>query len=95
MFSVELFLGYPVEGGFAEALGRVDPQLANLFIQGGENYLQQVVHQDVRYLGKFAGEMCDIGRLELLEKNIFSLLKKLIPDYSYESVSLVLFPTNK
>lgn len=92
MFGVKLFLGFPVNGSLSSAIEKMDPQIVDLFIQEGDNYLKQVIYQDVRYLGKFAGEICDIGSLELLEKNVYSLLKKLISDYPYEDVSLVLFP---
>lgn len=92
MFSLEMFLGFPMDAAFGEALERLDPQVAALFIRDDDHYLKQVVDEDVSYLGKFVGSVCDSATLDLMEKNIYSLLKKLVPDYPYEAVPLILFP---
>jgi hypothetical protein len=92
MLGVELFLGFPVDPTFTKELSQIDPQLVALFIQNDDNYLKEIVYHDVRYLGKFAGKISDTSDLKLLEANIYSLLKKMIPDYPYENVPLVLFP---
>lgn len=92
MFSVELFLGFPLDSSFISALGKLDPREVGVFIRDGDQYLQEVTYREQRYLGKYVGEMSSIESLELIESNVFSLLKKLIPDYPYKEVSLSLFP---
>ena len=42
------------------------------------------------YLGRFVGKNTTLTELELLEKNIISLIKRLVPDHPYEGGSLVL-----
>ncbi len=93
MYSVALFLGFPIDHAFAEALKSIDSQLANLFIRkNDDSYLQEVSYNGVRYLGKFAGEINDPASLKLLEENIYSLLKRIVPNYQFERGALVLFP---
>ena len=95
MFSMALFLGFPVDASLSEALESVDSKLAVLFLENNDaHYLKEVVYQDVRYLGKFAGEITNLANLTLLEANIYSLLKKVVPDYSFRKNSLVLFPAS-
>ncbi len=77
------------------ALKRVDAKLAALFIRNDtEDYLREIIHQDCHYLGKFAGEVSDCHHLRLLEVNIYSLLKKIVPGYPCEGVPLQLFPVS-
>lgn len=92
MLLFGLFLGYPIEDDFAEVLESVDPQVSALFItQESSEYLQEIIHNDRRYLGKFTGEAVGSQELILLESNIYSLLKKIVPNYPYDRVPLVLF----
>jgi hypothetical protein len=90
---VELFLGFSVDESFSKALSSIDPQVKNLFIRSDtHDYLQEVAYNDRRYIGKFVGEITDSKQLKLIESNIYSLLKKIIPDYPSEQVSLQVFP---
>lgn len=92
MLKAELFIGFPVTFECASALDQVAPEMRQLFIQheSGE-YLQEVVYGETRYLAKSVGETADVAALPLLERNIYSLLHRLIPDYPFEATPLVLF----
>lgn len=92
MYSAKLFLGFPVDQEFSFHLQKVNPHLTSLFIQKSGQYLEEVNFKGVSYLGKYAENVTDSSELELLEANVYSLLKKLVPDYSYEKVPLLLFP---
>lgn len=90
MFSFRLFFGLPLDPQFSSALEKVNPQQLACFIREGDEYLQKINHEGVGYLGRFVGKSTSLTELELLEGNIISLLKRLVPDHSYEGVSLVL-----
>lgn len=91
MYNSSLFLGFPVSYSYADALTKIDPQILNLFISENiESYLKEVSVDGVRYVGKFVEEVLTIPDLVVLEKNIYSVLNKFVPDYPYEDVPLVL-----
>lgn len=93
MFEISLFLGCPVESSFAIALESVDPRIVALFIQDGDvHYLQEIIHEGKRYIGKFTEQITDIASLSLMESNIHSLLKKVVSGYPCEDLSLYLIP---
>ena len=92
MYSAKLFLGFPVDPLFAVKLEKVNPALLNEFIkEDGEN-LCEMHHQQMRYLGKQLGSIISLDRIELLEKNIVSFLRRLVPDFPYEEAPLYLIP---
>lgn len=86
-----LFLGFPVNADFSRLLSEVNPYMTSLFIQEKGDYLQELVFKNGKYLGKPIENITDFSELELLEANIFSILKKLVPNYPYENTPLVLF----
>lgn len=92
MFDLVMFLGFPLQADFAQASAHLDPKLTRLFTAQNEEYLREVVYQNEVYWGKSIGEICDVDKLELLEKNVYSLLKKIVPDYPYGNTCLYLFP---
>src|SRR5438105_1590338 len=92
MFVAKLFLGFPIEHDFSLKLDKVNPEIVSLFVKKGGDYLEKINFKGVSYLGKFVGDIADGTALELLEANIYSLLKKLVPEYSYEKIPLLLFP---
>lgn len=53
--------------------------------------LNEIQYNGVRYLGKFVKNEASLTQLELLEANIFSLLKKLVTHFEYRSSDLFLF----
>lgn len=88
--SLSLFLGFCVTREFSAALDQVNPGLKTLLLEGGEHYLQEHQMADARYLGKNLGEMTDLTELELVEKNIYSLLQRLVPSFPVEEYPLTL-----
>ncbi|MGK5594124.1 MAG: hypothetical protein ACSNEK_02045 [Parachlamydiaceae bacterium] len=90
--DVELFLGYPLSKDLAEKFSNVKKELLALFIQSHPDYLQETVYRGQRYLGKRVGSIADLDALFLLQENILSLLKKIVPDHSYHKKALILFP---
>ncbi len=92
MFHFQLFLGFPVDELYSKQLDRVNPNLLKAFIQEDGDYLTDVHHNDMRFIGKTIPETIALPQLELLEQNVYSLLRKLVPEFSYEEVPLYLFP---
>lgn len=88
----QLFLGFLVDSRFQKELDLLDQDFKNVFIREGSNYLQQVSHGGNIYLGKYLGERSDLQTLHSVEKNIYSLIAKLTPNYPCQEQSLRLFP---
>lgn len=92
LYRPRLFLGFCVDPAFQTLYSQLSPEKKALFIQKGDAYLQEHFHEDRLYLGKFIEGTSDVPALELLSLNIFSLLKKLVPDYPYQKTQLWLIP---
>lgn len=86
-----IFLGFPLKEPFIQKLNSVSPGIRDLFICPGSDYLQEMVYKEERYLGKFIRSGVDLAALEMVEANIYSILHKLVPDYSYAECPLFLF----
>ncbi|MEI8365490.1 MAG: hypothetical protein WCF65_03635 [Parachlamydiaceae bacterium] len=94
MFEVALFLGFPVNNAYAQELGRTDTQLLHFFLYNVEgDYLREIQHEGVRYIGKFAEPVISVESLNLLQNNILSILKKLTPQLQFNGASLTLIAT--
>ena len=91
-FDAQLFLGFVVDDEFSRVMSSLNPELLKLYIQDNDSCLQEVMYHDLRYLGKFAGKGSHLSDLDLLETNIYSLLKQIVPHYPYGETALVLFP---
>lgn len=93
MPKYELFLGLPIKGELAEALGVADEAVKKIFIKDEEKkYLEQIHSNGTDYLGKFVGAKCDLQKLHGVENNINSLLARIVPNYSCPESPLKLFP---
>jgi hypothetical protein len=92
IFDYQFFLGFPLDSSYEECLQKVSPSVLSLFIQNNSQYLQQMTYKDSLYLGKPLGFLIEVQRLELFQDNVYSLLRRLVPDYRYEEYPLVLFP---
>lgn len=90
MSSIRLFLGTPLEGQLQIALQQVDPHLLSTFLK--EDYLQKATLDKQVFLGKALDTVAALPQLELSEAHLRSLLKRLLPDYPVESLSLHLLP---
>ncbi len=91
MLKVNLFIGFKVTDDFAQKLSRIPAEKRDLYIQDNSSYLTETHYGNDRYLGRCCGELADIESLELSEKNIHSLLAKLVPDYPYDKNPLTVF----
>lgn len=91
MYSVKLFLGLLITDELHSALSEVDRKILSLFVGSEENYLKEIKKNEKQYLGKCIDKPIDLPSLDLLQKNIYSLLKKIVSDYPFEKKSLVLF----
>lgn len=86
-----LFLGYRLDAPLQDSLEQ-NFQIAAFFIGERQDCLREIEYQNERYLGKFLGKRVDLNSLELLQENIYSILKKINSDLSCKTVPLVLFP---
>ncbi len=92
MYQANFFLGYPVDSEFRLVLEKLDPSFKALFIQNGEAYLEEIDFAGVKYLGKKIEKAADISSLNLIEINIYSLLRRLDPTIPFQKIPLKLFP---
>lgn len=93
MSDVALFLGFPIDDEFSNHLNGVDPKILKIFIRSDtSDYLRELEHRGQRFIGKEVGPISDINILPLLQTNIYSLLKKIVPSYPCENIALTLFP---
>lgn len=86
----QLFLGFPVTEAYQQQLNLISPEICSIFIQDHSDYLQPATLEGQTYLGKRLNVPVDISLLECIQDHIYSLLKRLIPAYSYKDSSLVL-----
>lgn len=92
MFERKLFLGFLIDVEYEKMLDQLNPELKSIFIRGGGEYLQEIVYKDTLYLGRFVPSPATHSELELLNLHVFSLLKRLIPQFPYENRALWLLP---
>lgn len=92
MITVSLFLGFRIEKDLETQLKKNDENKLALFISNDGDHLRQVIYKGQQFLGKFTGQPNDVESLALLEANIYSLLKMLVPDYDFAHSPLILFP---
>jgi hypothetical protein len=95
LVDLQLFFGVPLTEDLEKSLGQVSLKFREVFIQPTEEYLREITHRDQRYIGKFIGDFADLPQLELAETHIYSILSKLVPNYPFKSLPLIVFPTNK
>jgi len=88
----QLFLGFPVDENLSKMLDSLDEGIKSLFFQDNEQYLQSVAHKDLLYIGKFVGVKSDMQTLHSLEENIYSILRRVAPNFPYKETPLRLFP---
>lgn len=92
LFDRNLFLGFPVDRLYQTGLFSANPQLLSLYIQENGDYLQEHYSAETRYLGCPIPSPARLLDLELLESHIFSLLTRLVPNYSFTNSKLMLMP---
>jgi hypothetical protein len=92
MLDYQIFLGFHLSTSYQECLRETPLPVRSLFIQDNGEYLAQINYEDSSYLGKSLGPLVELQNLELLEANVYSLLRRLVPDYPYERHPLILLP---
>lgn len=92
MENVDLFYGFPLDEAFMEQFRKVNPEISTMFIQDSSDYLQKISFNNQSFIGKNIGRVTDIDSLNLTQTHILSILNKLVPNYTYKSNVLVLFP---
>lgn len=92
----QLFLGFPMDDVFLESFEQIDEKVQNFFVREDDQYLQKVTNASgTIYLGKFIGDKTDLEELHDIEANIYSLLKRIAPDYPFHQTPLRLFPAKE
>lgn len=93
MRDKRLFIGFAVDSAYESLLKALDPKILHYYLNDVEgDLLHEVSYKGCRYIGKFIEEPAFIVDLSLLENNIYSILRRIISEYSYEKVPLRVFP---
>ena len=92
MFESRLFLGYPIRGPFQKEYQNLNQEILDIFIQPNSVYLEKIQFNGTTYLGKYVPVISNLQSLELLEANVYILLKKLHPSFPFQDTPLTLFP---
>lgn len=95
ILDLKLFFGFSVDASLEDALTKANSHAVQLFINNSSEYLHEVFHDGKRYVGKFVGQITSPPELELLEANIYSITKKLVPDYDFSLNPAVLLVTTE
>ena len=95
ILDLKLFFGFEVEASLEDALSKANSHAVQLFINNSSEYLHEVFHNGNRYIGKFIGEISSPSELELLQANIYSITKKLVPNYDFNLNPAVLLVTTE
>lgn len=70
-----------------EKLDLIPPALRHAFINNQDPlYLHQIEYQGINYLGKFLNPPIEMSNLDTIQYNLESLLKKLIPNLSFDEL---------
>ncbi len=92
MFDYQLFIGFPKDPLFEKELRKANSHRTDQFINPQGDYLLEINHHGMSYLGKKLGKLEKFSEITLKEANIYSILKLLVPEYPYEEIPLMLFP---
>ncbi|MCB1181055.1 MAG: hypothetical protein KDK55_03415 [Chlamydiia bacterium] len=87
-FKLRLFVGVKRVISYEKG---ISPIFFSYFTNGGI-YLESLAWNGAKYLGRFAPEKANLNELSLLEENVKSLVKKLIPDLPRDKLKSVLIP---
>lgn len=90
MPPLRLFLGVPLEGQFQVAFDGADPILLSTFLNA--EYLEKTAFNGQIFIGKRLETVAALPQVVLTEAHLRSLFRRLLPDYSMESLSFTLIP---
>lgn len=91
-YKTSLFLGLPKTETYEQALKKADPKIVSTFLSNDGKYLYEMSYYETKFIGKHVGEITDIQALQLVESNVYSLLKKLFPELPVDKTPLKLIP---
>jgi|GEM_PF-3749942 hypothetical protein len=94
MSGLELFLGFPMDEVFQKSLKKNNPYLVS-FLIGQKDYLQEASYEGMQYLGKCVEAYPTLDQLSHMEIHLISLLKRLAPQYPFQSNPLKLLTLNE
>ena len=77
---IQVFLCFPIDPLFEEAMHRVNPYIVSLLTSGG-TYLHRLEKEGCIYLGKLCTSLLTFEELSLISEHMRSLLKKIAPSY--------------
>lgn len=92
MYQAQLFFGYPVQGLFSDLFHQIPKNKLALFVRDGDAYLQQLDVDGVTYLGKYINGVISVDELEMMRKNLYSHLNRMVSGYPFEETQLMLHP---
>lgn len=75
--DIPLFFGLILDDALKNQIAEANIHLEALFLHDETGrYLQEFVHENTQYAGKWIGSATDVQELELLENHIYSIMKK-------------------
>lgn len=89
----ELYLGLGIDKDLFDALQKIDPKIYSYYTHQLQ-YLVEMEFSQEKFLAKKIGNRIDYSDLILLESNLLSILKKLLPSYNFNSELFTLFAKN-
>jgi len=91
-YKEAMFLGFLVTPAFADQLEAVPRALRdNLIGKERSSYLSETIYKGDHYIGKDLSGVFTTASLDLSAAHIYSVLKKVVPNFPYECHSLFLF----
>lgn len=95
MDQPKLFCGILLNKQLLEEFKKAPAYITSQFIKTSDpDYLSFIEYSNTPYLGKILGDDCNPDDFDHLEQNIYSLLKKIIPNVSPQENPPVLFPVS-
>lgn len=94
MIQARFFLGVVVSSSLERQIKELHPALAALLTQGGERDLEYFTDSAQLYLGKTIPKCVEIEEFEMLCKNVVTLLKNILANYSLSPSDLLIVAKN-
>lgn len=92
-YSLRLFYGVELSGRIGRLIRGADPAVIRSFVSpDSQMHLHKIEKNGKSYLGKSIEDVASLHYLELLDMNIHSLIKRINPEISRNSYTLILIP---
>jgi hypothetical protein len=82
--KLQLYLAFSITDAFEKACQKTNPYLFKFFTSGNE-YLEEILIAQKKYLAKACIPCSTVEALEGLEKHVLSILKQLAPSFAFTS----------